>query len=227
MPEGVVALLVVLAAASPGTVYMQTLERRLPRRTPTETRQIAELVLVGTATTVASATTWLAGMAILDLVRPSTFDLNDLNQFAADPLKAVLGDWKTAAFVVVSVIVILGGSAMLAHLAARTATRDVPALLHPHHGTWYGAVGRWQATHHVFATVELEDGRIFSGYVRSTPVEDIEGGALVLKGDIFWRAGRGSQEERVEGQDSLILPIQSIRLAGIELIAKTKTEATS
>jgi hypothetical protein len=217
MPDGLAGLLVLLAALAPGAVYVQTIERYRPRRKSPEFRQIVELAAVGSATTAVAAFAYLAVISGVEAFFPDAFNSTKLSAFANSPIYTLATDWRSALFALASLALVLGASVSLAYLLARAFTAGQSARIRPGHGTWYEAMGVWQETHHIFVALEDKKGTIYSGYVRSVPLDD-EDSAIILKGDMFKRTAQGD-EHKVD-QDYMVVPVNDLAVAGIELIPK-------
>lgn len=219
MPDTFLGLLILLAAAAPGAVYVRTVERYVPQRELSQLREVAELALIGSASTLLSIAVVILGASAVQRVSPSTLNEIELQRLVDTPVSYLLGNWLAALLVLLAAALTLGLGCLIAWGGARLIVRKESRRIFPHFTTWYSAIGRWMDSHYVFTTVELKDGRLYSGWAGSVPNTESEGG-LILKRPVFRRLSRDEEEKRLDDLDYLVIPLGEVRVAGLEMTKK-------
>ncbi len=128
MPSSLFQLLVFVATASPGYVFLLTADRRRPPRQQSTFRETVEWFVIGSTSTLASL---LIAVLVLLIAGVGTVDdlVFDTKAFAKDHLTAVA----------VGVLLVYAGACLLSWLAARWAT----AKTRPCVPIWNRARRRW------------------------------------------------------------------------------------
>ena len=192
-------LLVLAASLGPGYAYIRVAERRAPRPDRSALLEIAELVTVGGSCTAVVALFVLAGTQLTELV--------DLEALGRDRWEYTL---EHPVRVLLLLLVVLGGSYLLAVLTALAVHRGQPASLR-HHSVWHEALGRRRDGLVPFATVELRDGRMIAGPVAYYTIQEAPPDCreLVLTQKIVARSTAGTPFVRVP-DDRVVLRASDI-----------------
>lgn len=164
MPTTIVAVLVLLTAVAPGLAFVGVTERRTPLKSRSQTREVAELVVVGAASTtfVAAALLSVHFLATsLGLWRP--LSRAGVTSFVNQPALRLMTHPEDALLAAAVLTVVLSGSWFVARAAALVFYRDRKARIDPNSTVWYKVLGR--EGNDVYATVQLKDGRRIKGYV--------------------------------------------------------------
>jgi hypothetical protein len=160
MPGTVLGLLLLLAAAAPGFVYTGQVERRVTRRPRSDFRELAETVLVGSATTIMALLLVLALGLTLGLVTDENWAA-----FVRDPSLYLATRPQDAAGVLLLGLTVLLLSAAFSWVLANFQYAMRPRLVNQNASALHVALSEDPRRLDAYCTVELDDGRRLMGYV--------------------------------------------------------------
>ncbi|MFD9882761.1 DUF6338 family protein [Streptomyces alboflavus] len=172
MPSGLVSLVVMLLAGTPGYLYLFCYERRTRRDALSPGREIAELFAVGASSTLAAA------LAVLSLAEVWSA-LLPLDELVAGRAGLLRDPWKTLA---TGALTLTASAALCAGLGHVLGGRSGYADRHRfRHGTvWHGVLtapchrrrpGQPPVRTRRFVAVHLIDGLKVEGYFESVSLE--------------------------------------------------------
>jgi hypothetical protein len=161
VPNTLLGILVFLAAVGPGYVYVRVADQWRPPIERSPLREAAELVVIGSvATTVA---------VVVALIIGDTTGLLDTARLAERPgTYLVTQPMRTGVSLAIVVLLSYGGAWLAANRFHGGGVKVYPD------SAWYGAFERDLPTGYgIYATVELHDGRLITGAVRSFTAEPV------------------------------------------------------
>jgi hypothetical protein len=153
IPGTLLGLVAFAASLGPGYVYVRVSEKREPRHERTQLLEAAELVVIGTLASSIAALLVLSAAQALDVLNTSRLVDEGPRYILAHPPRG-LGS------LLVVLVVSYGG----AYLAARFVHRGRQATFEPS-SMWHQVLRLATESNRAFATVELRDGRVISGWV--------------------------------------------------------------
>lgn len=170
IPETLVGLALFAAAVGPGYLYVRIAERREPRQERTQLFEAAELLVIGASTT---AVTVLAVLALAELV-----GFIDTVELTKEPGAYLVTE---PARILPAVVLTLAGSYGGAWGVAKVVHRRSTAEIRPNDSGWFGAFERDRPKDSgILGTVELRDGRLIMGVVRSATTEQTTDRSITL-----------------------------------------------
>lgn len=189
IPGTLTGLLVFLASVGPGYAYVQIVERYRPIRERTPLREASQIVVSGALCTIAGVVVALTVVRVRGLVDTSMLVAHPGQYLVHHPVRA--------------------GFALLVTLTASYGLAVAVAFLMPGKGArvhadsaWYGAFERdLPDKHGIVATVELRDGRVLGGVIRSFTAEpgSVDDRELTLaataSSKMRWRTPDGKEGE--------------------------------
>ena len=204
IPETVVGVVVFIAGAGPGYLFVQLAERYGPRRDRSTLEEAAELLVVGS---LATAVSFLLAVGIVGI---------DATAVSEDPGRYALDHpWRLLALLTITIAFSYGGVWLLTtRLLYGGKRREVE----PGGSMWYAAFKRLvPAEHGTLVTVERKDGSAVSGLLGSATADESEHRDLLIippeNRDIYSRATRDGPA--VALQESFVI----VRGEDIDLIA--------
>jgi Family of unknown function (DUF6338) len=161
LPDTLLGLVLFVAAAGPGYVYVRVTKVRHPRDERTTLEEAAEFATFGAlASAFGVVLTFLIGRQI-GLLEPATLVRGPTAYVAAHPAAAL-----------VSLVLALTISYGAVWLVATRAGFDGGPTISPGESTWYAAFHRFVPRDRgVYATVSLRDGRSVAGIVSAYTIE--------------------------------------------------------
>jgi tetratricopeptide (TPR) repeat protein len=176
MPQTFTALAVLLAAATPGYVFIRIVETRVPRRRRSPLMEIVDLVCVGATSSLISvlvvfvlARYWTALLPIEGLLQGTAYVR----------LHAWQAVWS-ATLALASSICLSAAAGLAESWRRRAATRNTPA------SAFHRIAELTPPDHHPFLAVHLMDGRVWEGFLKGMDDEpgSLAEGDLVLQGPL-------------------------------------------
>jgi len=163
IPTSLVGVILFAASIGPGYVYVRLSELREPRQKRSALLEAAELVFVGA---IASSVAVLLSIAIA-----TTTDLADVKALSAHTRNYVLEHpLRVLGLIAIGLAISYGGTALVAVLAHRGS----PPTIKPGYSAWDLMLVDKPNEYRQYATAELRDGRVLSGFVGGFTLEPDE-----------------------------------------------------
>lgn len=202
LPNGVVGVLFLVAALSPGLLYHRAVMRYVARDARSTVVEVVELSTVGVLTSVVAGVVVLgAGEVVPGLVT--------IRAVVDDPAGLRARPWSVVGACALALVISLGLAALAGHLWVRHNAAQNRRIREG--SAWAGVLAAKRDGTPAYLAVELDDGRLVEGVFRSVSVaEEPARDALALRRPIRVCPAGGSTRTDVD-EDFVLIPRSIIK----------------